>query len=461
MGCSTCSSNNGTPKGCGSNGGCSTGGCNKLNTYDWLSDIDLPDYGAYNLVEVSFKRGARKEIYKKPPHLHIATGDFVTAEGLGGGYDIGQVSLMGALVELQLKKHKIRSKKTLPKIIRVANERDLEKLNEARSLEKDTLIKSRVIARDLGLEMKIGDIEYQGDKRKVTIYYTADGRVDFRELIRVYAREFRVKIEMRQIGSRQESARIGGVGSCGRELCCSTWLTDFKSVSTAAARYQNLAINQSKLSGQCGRLKCCLNYELGTYLEVLKDFPKNVDKIKTKKGTATLIKTDIFKRIMYFAYRNKLGTSEINQLSVEQVKELKKLNDDGHVPATLFDISTKNNFLDKKEEEIEFVDNIDGVLKLEPLKKKKSKRRSKKRRRNRNKKSKGNSSNNKSNNSKQRNRNKRRKKKKKSSNTDNSSNKKSKPKPKNRKKRRRNKRKNKSSNNQKPKNKNNDKKNNK
>ena len=276
--------------------------------------------------------------------------------------------------QLQLKKYKIRENHTFPKILRIANERDLERLSEARSLERDTMIKSRVIARDLGLDMKIGDVEYQGDKRKVTFYYTAEGRVDFRELIRVYAREFKVKIEMRQIGSRQESAKIGGLGSCGRELCCSTWLTDFKSVSTAAARYQNLAINQAKLSGQCGRLKCCLNYELSNYLEVLKEFPKNVDKIKTKKGIAFLLKTDIFKRQLFYAYRNDFGISEVQVLSIPQVNELKRLNDSGVEPETLTDINVKNDFDKEKEHEIEFVDNIDGVLHLKPFEKKKRKR---------------------------------------------------------------------------------------
>ncbi len=375
MGCTSCSvSKDGKTKGCGNKGGCSSGGCNKLNAFDWLSDLSLPDYGSYDLLEVSFKNGGRKEIYKVNDKVHVVSGDLVAVEGTSGGYDIGQVSLMGELVQLQLKKYKIRNNHTFPKILRIANERDLERLYEARSLERDTMIKSKVIARDFGLDMKIGDVEYQGDKRKVTFYYTAEGRVDFRELIRVYAKEFKVKIEMRQIGSRQESAKIGGLGSCGRELCCSTWLTDFKSVSTAAARYQNLAINQAKLSGQCGRLKCCLNYELSNYLEVLKEFPKNVDKIKTKKGVAFLLKTDIFKRQLFYAYRNNFGISEVQVLSIPQVNELKRLNDNGVEPETLTDIKIKNNFNKEKEEEIEFVDNIDGVLHLKPFEKKKKRR---------------------------------------------------------------------------------------
>ena len=379
MGCSSCSSGtDGAPKGCGSKGNCSTGSCNKLNTFDWLSHISLPDYGSYDLVEVSFKKGARKEIFKKPDFVHIVTGDFVAVESTASGYDVGRVSLMGELVSLQLKKYRIKDNAVLPNILRVANERDLERLAEARESEREAMIRARVIVRDLGLDMKIGDVEYQGDKRKITFYYTADGRVDFRELIRVFAREYRVKIEMRQIGARQESARIGGIGSCGRELCCSTWLTNFKSVSTVAARYQNLAINQSKLSGQCGRLKCCLNYELNTYLEVLKEFPKNINYLKTKKGNATLIKTDIFKRLMFFAYRTEFGISEIQALSIEQVKELHERAKQGDLPENLKDVTPSLEV--EKEEEIGFVDGA-GSLELQQLDKKKRSRN----RRNRNK----------------------------------------------------------------------------
>lgn len=383
MGCSSCASTaNGTPKGCGNKGGCSTGGCNKLNTFDWLSHIDLPDYGNYDLVEVSFKNGARKEIFKKPDFVHLVTGDYVAVESTASGYDVGQVSLMGELIRLQLKKYRIKDNQVLPNILRVANERDLERLAHARESEREAMIRARVIVRDLGLDMKIGDVEYQGDKRKVTFYYTADGRVDFRELIRIFAREYRVKIEMRQIGARQESARIGGIGSCGRELCCSTWLTNFKSVSTVAARYQNLAINQSKLSGQCGRLKCCLNYELNTYLEVLKEFPKNINSIKTQKGTATLIKTDIFKRIMYFAYRTEFGITDIQQLSIEQVKELHEKNKKGELPADLKDVHTQNLHLEEhKEEDIQFVDGA-GSLELKQLDTKKRNRKGRNRKNN-------------------------------------------------------------------------------
>ena len=233
MGCTGCSValENGTPRGCGSKGNCSTGGCNRMNTFDWLTEMDMRDVDEFRAVEVSFKNGSRKSFYNLPPHLHLSTGDMVAVEAKSG-YDIGRISLSGELVRLQMKKKKFKDEHLIHGVIRRANERDLERLSEARSMERHTLVRARAIARSLDLEMKMGDIEYQGDKRKATFYYTANGRVDFRELIRHYAREFKVKIEMRQIGARQESARIGGLGSCGRELCCSTWLTDFKSVST-------------------------------------------------------------------------------------------------------------------------------------------------------------------------------------------------------------------------------------
>ena len=242
--------------------------------------MDISDSELYDIVEVSFKNGSRKSFYQNPPYVRAIIGDTVVVES-ASGYDVGRISLTGELVRLQMKKKKVSETTIFPKLIRLANNRDLEKLEDARALERDTMIRARAIARSLNLDMKLGDVEYQGDRRKATFYYTADGRVDFRELIRHYAKEFRVKIEMRQIGARQESSRIGGLGSCGRELCCSTWLTNFKSVTTGAARYQNLAINQSKLSGQCGRLKCCLNYELDTYMDALQDFPVKHERLYT------------------------------------------------------------------------------------------------------------------------------------------------------------------------------------
>ncbi|MEM9918549.1 MAG: regulatory iron-sulfur-containing complex subunit RicT [Bacteroidota bacterium] len=373
MGCNGCSTGkNGKPNGCKSNGSCGTGGCNRLNTYDWLAVMDIHEPEQFDVVEVSFKNGSRKSFYKNPDHTRAITGDMVVVEA-AAGYDVGQITLSGELVRLQMRKKRFKEDNIAHKILRRANERDLEKLQEARQLERQTMVRSRVISRQLGLDMKVGDVEYQGDKRKATFYYTADGRVDFRELIRHYAKEFRVKIEMRQIGARQESARIGGLGSCGRELCCSTWLTDFKSVSTAAARYQNLAINQSKLSGQCGRLKCCLNYELDTYAEAVEDFPKNADKLKTTVGFANLIKTNIFKREMFYIYDKKDGKGgKVYNLSVERVKEIQAMNRAGEFPMDLVDLESLS--ADLTEKAMDFEEDLTGVIELPPEKRKKRRR---------------------------------------------------------------------------------------
>lgn len=382
MGCSSCSTGGGcgtTPNGCGDKGHCATGGCNKMNTFDWLADMVLPEDAALDLLEVSFKNGIRKEFFRKPSYINVVTGDMVAVESGSGGYDIGRVSLSGELVRLQMKKKKIKANGVFPNVLRVANERDIERMQEARSEERDTMVKARSISYHLGLDMKIGEVEFQGDKRKATFYYTADGRVDFRELIRIFAREFKVKIEMRQIGARQESALIGGLGPCGRELCCSTWLSDFKSVSTAAARYQNLAINQSKLSGQCGRLKCCLNFELNTYLDALREFPKNTDKLETQKGVAFLLKTDIFKRIMYFAIPKDFGGLDVFPLNVTRVHEIIKMNKRGQKPADLLESVVETSKSKKSEEGMEFIDGA-GSLELSQLedKQKRNKKRRKK-----------------------------------------------------------------------------------
>ncbi len=374
MGCAGCTVNgqNGQPAGCRSNGGCGSGGCNRLNTYDWLSVLEVTDADPFDIVEVTFKNGARKSFFRNPQYLRAVTGDMVVVE-TGNGYDVGRVALSGELVRLQMRKKKTSEDQVLHQIIRRANERDLERLQEARNQEAPTMIRARAIARTLGLEMKIGDVEYQGDKRKATFYYTADGRVDFRELIRHYAKEFRVKIEMRQIGARQESARIGGLGSCGRELCCSTWLTDFKSVSTAAARYQNLAINQSKLSGQCGRLKCCLNYELDTYMEAVERFPRGAEKLQTEAGTAVLVKTDIFKKLMYYAYDTRENRGKIFALDLENVESIREMNKRGEKPTDLNGMQVL--FEDSTDSEIDFDEDLTGVIELPPEEKRKKKRR--------------------------------------------------------------------------------------
>ncbi len=371
-----------------------------MNTYDWLSNMDIDDAEQFDIVEVSFKNGARKGFYRQHEFVRTVTGDWVVVE-TGTGFDIGKISLSGELVRLQMKKKRVNEESVMHSILRRANERDLERLQEGRDMEMETMVRARAIARTLGLEMKIGDVEYQGDLRKATFYYTADGRVDFRELIRHYAREFRVKIEMRQIGARQESARIGGIGSCGRELCCSTWLTDFKSVSTSAARYQNLAINQAKLSGQCGRLKCCLNYELDTYLDALENFPEKAEKLDTQAGKAVLIKTDIFKGLMYYAMEQDRGRGKIYALNLEKVKEIKALNEKGEKPADLGPTIAMLAVMDEDGADMDFED-VTGAIEL-PEEKRKKKRKKKRKNRGPRNKSNQQSSGNKDKNTKSRN----------------------------------------------------------
>ncbi|MCB0650461.1 MAG: hypothetical protein KDC85_04230 [Saprospiraceae bacterium] len=355
-----------------------SGSCNRLNTFDWLSAMHIDDPIPFEIVEVSFKDGARKGFFHTDDSVPTVTGDLVVVESKNG-YDMGRISLSGELVRLQMVKKRVTQEKVVHKIIRVATERDEERYDEVRSREMETMVRARVIARTLDLDMKIGDVEYQADGRKATFFYTADGRVDFRELIRHYAKEFKVKIEMRQIGARQESSRIGGVGSCGRELCCSTWLTNFKSVSTGAARYQNLAINQAKLSGQCGRLKCCLNYELDTYLDALTHFPKNAEKIQTEGGPAVLIKTDIFKRLMFYAYRGeKGGRSRIFGLEVDTVKDILEMNAKGNKPVDLSALHYVSPV--GVEEELDFEGDVTGAIELPAEQKKRSRNSNKNRR---------------------------------------------------------------------------------
>lgn len=373
MACASCSGTNGVSKGCGNKGHCSSGSCNKLNTFDWLSKREIPLPAGQNIVEVSFKNGARKDFFFMDHTMPVVTGDMIVVNS-GNGYDVGRLSLTGDLVSLQMKKKKVKQDRIQHNVIRKANERDLEKLQEARNLEQETMVRARVIARTLNLEMKLGDVEFQGDKRKATFYYTAEGRIDFRELVRSYAREFKVKIEMRQIGSRQESARIGGIGSCGRELCCSTWLTDFKSVSTTAARYQYMAINQSKLSGQCGRLKCCLNYELDNYMDAISHFPEKADYIHTADGKAKLMKIDIFKGLMYYSVLTGKGRSTIVAMDKEDVKKIIEMNKKGEKPATL--ASLQNMAYTEEVEDTPDYEDVTGAVEL-PDKKRRNKRRKK------------------------------------------------------------------------------------
>ncbi|MCE3295691.1 MAG: hypothetical protein K0R65_1405 [Crocinitomicaceae bacterium] len=334
MGCTSCSSGGGTPRGCQNNGTCSSGGCNKLGVFDWLGNMKLPGGQApYNILEVRFKN-SRKSFYRNDKNLPLQVGDVVAVEA-SPGYDIGVISVVGELARIQVNK-KAPGLKPLEtkKIYRVANQEDIDKWVKARELEKEVMYQSRTLAVNLGLEMKISDVEYQGDLTKATFYYTADQRVDFRQLIKDMADKFRIRIEMRQIGSRQEASRLGGIGSCGRELCCSTWLTDFRTVSTSAARYQQLSLNPQKLAGQCGKLKCCLNYELDMYLDAIKSFPTHETKLHTEKGTAFHVKTDVFKRQMWYMYSEGSG---LIALSPDRVAEIKKLNEQKQKPKDLVD----------------------------------------------------------------------------------------------------------------------------
>src|SRR5690554_559150 len=330
-GCNSCSTTSGTG-GCQNNGTCGTSDCNKMNSFDWLSHMGIPVIDKFDLVEVKFK-GGRKEYYRNIDHLHLTTGDPVVVD-VPNGHHIGYVSLQGELVRLQMQKRKIKDNDDILKIYRVANPKDLEKWAEAKNREVPTLYRTKQIIDELRLQMKLSDVEYQADNSKATFYYSADDRVDFRELIKLLAGEFRVRIEMRQISLRQEAGRIGGVGVCGRELCCSTWIHDFKSVSTSAARYQNLSLNPSKLSGQCGRLKCCLNYELDTYMEALRGIPTIEKPIQTKKGSLALQKTDIFRKIMWFSYS---ADNIWHPISTSRVAEIIALNKKGVKPDTLID----------------------------------------------------------------------------------------------------------------------------
>lgn len=340
MGCSNCSSEGGTPRGCKNNGTCSSGGCNKLEVYDWLANISLPQgHSEYDIVEVRFKN-SRKNFYRNSKSLPLHVGDIVVVEA-SPGFDVGVVSVTGELAKIQVRKKSPGFKPMeARKITRVAVQEDVDKWIQARSLEKEVMYKSRTLAVNLGLEMKISDVEYQGDLSKATFYYTADGRVDFRQLIKDMADQFKIRVEMRQIGSRQEASRLGGIGSCGRELCCSTWLTDFRSVSTSAARYQQLSLNPQKLAGQCGKLKCCLNYELDMYLDTIKSFPKGDTRLQTEKGSAHHIKTDVFKAQMWYVYDGEAGAgSGLIALSPERVREIIQMNKEGKKPKELIEYS--------------------------------------------------------------------------------------------------------------------------
>ena len=333
MGCSSCGSGD-TPGGCKNNGTCSSGGCSKLEVYNWLSNMSLPGgQTPYDILEIRFKN-SRKGFYRNTKNHSLHVGDVVVVEG-SPGQDIGVVSIVGELTRIQVKKKSPGFKQAeARKILRIAEQEDIDRWIKARDLEKEVMYKARTLAVNLNLEMKISDVEYQADLTKATFYYTAEGRVDFRQLIKDMADEFKIRIEMRQIGARQEASRLGGIGSCGRELCCSTWLTDFRTVSTSAARYQQLSLNPQKLAGQCGKLKCCLNYELDMYLDAIKAFPKGDLKLRTDKGIAAHIKTDVFKQQMWYVYEGDFSSGLI-PLKPERVREIIRMNKDGKKPHDL------------------------------------------------------------------------------------------------------------------------------
>mgnify|MGYP000085235283 FL=1 len=393
MGCGSCGNNNGSHSpGCGNNGSCSTGSCNKLNVYNWLTDVVLPeDYEPFNIVEVRFK-GSKKQFYRNVNHLELFTGQKVIVDS-DIGYDVGEISLAGELVKLHLKKYGVEEDNSEMRNIRsLATEEQITKYDHFKSLEQKTLEEARTIALQLRLKMKISDIEFQGDGKKVTFYYTSEGRVDFRELIRRYASSFKSRIQMLQVSYREEASRLGGIGSCGRELCCSTWLTDYKVVSMGAPKTQNLSINMLKLSGQCGRLKCCLNYELELYHEVLKEFPNEKVKLKTESGLASLRKIDILKGTAWYCYEKSFDWIPVN---VNRVNEIIALNKAGKTPATLSDTALGAEVAFKT---LEFKDDLLGDTDLTRMDDKN------KRSGNRNK-SKGGNRNNRGSNSSNKNRN--------------------------------------------------------
>lgn len=378
MSCNSCSSDiNTVPKGCKSNGNCATGDCEKLTVFDWLGNMSLPaGQKPVNIVEVRFKNG-RKHFYRNVDNLKISIGDIIAVEG-NPGHDIGTVSLSGELIKIQLKRKGLNvDSEEIKKVYRKATQKDIDIWKSARGKEYDTQYKGREILGRLGLKMKLSDVEYQGDGNKATFYYTADERVDFRQLIRDLASAFSIRVEMKQVGLRQEAARLGGIGSCGRELCCSTWLIDLRNVSTSAARYQQLSLNPQKLAGQCGKLKCCLNYELDTYLDALTDFPKSDVVLKTEKGEATFIKMDIFKRVFWYTYKE--NRSKWYKLTLEQVNEIIEANKNNETVHSLEEYES-----DLIEDTIDKFENVVGQDSLTrfDIPKRKKKRKNKNRNKN-------------------------------------------------------------------------------
>ncbi len=364
-GCSSCSTSSGGTGGCQNNGTCGTSDCNKMNSFDWLTQMGIPQLDQFDIVEVKFK-GGRKEYFRNVDYLPLHTGDPIVVD-VPSGHHIGHVSLQGELVRLQMQKRKVRNDDNITRIYRVATQKDMEKWEEAKSREVPTLYRCKQIVDEYGLNMKMSDVEFQADNSKATFYYSAEDRIDFRELIKSLAGEFKVRVEMRQISLRQEAGRLGGIGVCGRELCCSTWLVDFKNVTTSAARYQNLSLNPGKLSGQCGRLKCCLNYELDTYMDAIKDIPQVEKPLLTEKGPAKLQKTDIFRKLMWFNYNH---DNDWISITCDRVREIQVLNEQG---VKVFDLK-----VDQSSEAEDLA--AQSTRELELLDKKFSKKKKKKKR---------------------------------------------------------------------------------
>jgi cell fate regulator YaaT (PSP1 superfamily) len=409
---------NNTP-GCAKTGTCDMKGCNKLTVFDWLADIPLPNgEKPFPYVEVRFKNSRKEFFFNNDLELYV--GDTVAVQAKSG-HDIGVVSMAGNLVKLQMKKKKFDyEKEEVYKVYRKATQRDIDKWQALRLKEEEVKHIARKYVIKHNLQMKISDVEYQGDGTKVTFYYTADSRVDFRSLIKDLAREFSTRIEMRQIGFRQEAARLGGIGSCGRELCCSSWMTDFRSVSTSAAKYQQLSLNPQKLAGQCGKLKCCLNFELDSYVDALSEFPAHNIQLETEKGNAKWIKSDIFKGHLWYAYTDtKENGNTWHKLTLEQVNEIIDQNANGQKVSGLEEYAAELSMQEiKPVENFENVVGQDNINRFDELKNKKGKKRRRKPQ-NRTKKSQNNRSENQNSNSNnhQKNKNKRRRPSKKPKNT--------------------------------------------
>ncbi|MCP4309869.1 MAG: hypothetical protein GY790_01280 [Bacteroidetes bacterium] len=343
--------------------------CGKLDSYDWLREVSGND--SPEVVEIRFKN-TRKDFYLNVNELRLRRGDIVAVEA-SPGHDIGIITLAGEIVDKQRAKSRHNHSEELKKVYRKAKEADIDKWKEAISNEKETMLRSRQIASDLGLNMKIGDVEYQGDNTKAIFYYIADERVDFRQLIKVLAESFRIRIEMRQIGARQEAGKIGGIGTCGRELCCSTFVTNFVSVSTHAARVQEVALNPQKLAGQCGKLKCCLNYELSGYEDARRKFPSSNVSLRTVSGDANLLKTDVYRGIMWYAYDGSGGHALV-PVPAERVSEIQEMNRNGKLPDELVESQVL-----KETKPLEYTDGA-GVESLTRFEASKAKRKKKKRR---------------------------------------------------------------------------------